>query len=56
MQTKFLKNLYKINMLSPYVAYFLGILSIICPLLIFYVLTLNFTEIDTFWNYLFCSN
>ena len=41
-------------MISPYVSYFLGILTILVPLIIFYILTYNYIIIDNVWFSLFC--
>lgn len=42
-------------MMSPYLAYFLGIITILVPLLMFYVFSLNFTAIDDSWQKVFCN-
>lgn len=47
-------HVYK-RMLSPYLAYFLGILTILIPLLIFFVLSLNFDGVNSAWNNFFCG-
>ena len=41
-------------MISPYVSYFLGILTILLPLMILYILTYNYIIIDIIWGSLFC--
>ncbi len=41
-------------MISPYVSYFLGILTILLPLMILYILTYNYIIIDLIWGSLFC--
>ena len=41
-------------MISPYVSFILGILTILVPLLILYILTYNYIIIDNIWASLFC--
>lgn len=43
-------------MMSPYVAYFLGIITILIPLIIFYVLSLNFNSVSDAWDRAFCGD
>lgn len=43
-------------MLSPYLAYFLGIITILIPILIFYVLSLNFNSVNSAWQSFFCNS
>jgi hypothetical protein len=42
-------------MLSPYLAYLLGLITVLLPLLLFYILSLTFTEVQRSWSSLFCS-
>lgn len=41
--------------MSPLVAYILGLLTILVPFLIFYVLSLNYKGTSQTWDDLFCS-
>lgn len=41
--------------MSPYLAYFLGIITIMIPLLVFFVLSLNFNAINDAWDSVFCT-
>jgi hypothetical protein len=41
--------------MSPYLAYFLGIITFLVPFLIFYILSLNFTAVGSAWNVTFCD-
>lgn len=43
------------TMLSPYLAYFLGIVTILIPLLIFFVLSFNFNAVNDVWQGVFCD-
>jgi hypothetical protein len=45
----------QVNIMSPYLAYVLGIITILIPLLIFYVLSLNFTTVSDAWQTSFCD-
>jgi hypothetical protein len=42
-------------MIDAYLAYFLGILTLLVPLLIMYVLNLNFVGVNNAWQGLFCN-
>jgi hypothetical protein len=39
----------------PYIYFILGMFTILTPLVIFYVLSLNFSSVDNAWNNSFCS-
>ena len=41
--------------MDPYTSFFLGILVVLVPLFIFYVLSLNFTGVNDAWQLLFCE-
>jgi len=44
-----------IDMLSPYLAYFLGIITILVPLIVFFVLSFNFNSVNDAWQSTFCN-
>ena len=42
-------------MISPYLIYLLGILTILIPLSIFYVLSIIYFSFNTTWHNIFCT-
>ena len=42
-------------MISPYLSYFLGILTILIPFLILYIISFNFDITQNVWSFLFCN-
>ena len=41
--------------MSPYVAFILGILVVLVPFIIFYVLSMNFTSVSNAYQDIFCN-
>jgi len=41
-------------MISPYLSYILGVLTILIPIIIIYILSFNYVIIDNVWGSLFC--
>ena len=39
----------------PYIYFILGMFAVLVPLVIFFVLSLNFSAVDNAWNNAFCS-
>lgn len=43
-------------MMSPYVAYVAGVVTVVFILIIFYILSFTFVGVDNAWNATFCSS
>lgn len=41
--------------MTPYIAYLLGVITILIPIMIFFILSLNFNAVSNAWDNVFCS-
>lgn len=42
--------------MSPYLAYVLGVFTVLVPIMIFYILSINFPYVSTVYDSVFCNS